>query len=154
MARYHLHRETIVPRPLAEVFSFFERPDNLAKITPARLGFVITSAQPIEMKPGAIIDYTIKLMGFRVHWQTLISEYDPPKRFADEQSKGPYKYWHHEHLFESIADGTKIIDHVEYELPFGILGRLVHFAFVRHELRRIFDYRQEVINRTFAKSVP
>ena len=146
---YHLHTEQIVSKPLAEVFAFFERPENLARITPESLGFVIVTPTPIEMKVGALIDYTIKVMGMRIRWKTLISAYDPPNRFVDEQLKGPYKLWHHTHTFESADGGTKIIDDVRYALPFGVYGSIAHALFVRRDLEKIFKHRENIITELF-----
>lgn len=149
MKVYHLHTEQIVARPLTAVFAFFERPENLARITPASLGFVILTPTPIEMKAGALIDYTIKVMGMRIRWKTLISSYDPPNKFVDEQLKGPYRLWHHTHTFESTNGGTKITDDVRYALPFGVLGRFAHALFVRHDLEKIFKHREKIISELF-----
>jgi ligand-binding SRPBCC domain-containing protein len=141
MKVYTLKAEQFVARPLAEVFAFFERPENLAKITPETLGFVILTPLPIEMRAGTLIDYTIKVMGFRLRWRTLISSYDPPHAFVDEQLKGPYTLWHHTHRFRAVEGGTMISDEVKYALPLGLLGRLAHALFVRRQLKGIFAYR-------------
>ncbi len=149
MKTYRLHQEQFVARPLHEVFAFFERPENLGRITPRSLGFVIVTPLPIEMKNGALIDYTIKVAGIRVRWQTLISDYDPPNRFVDEQRRGPYRLWLHTHRFVAVNGGTNIIDDVCYCLPFGIFGQMAHALFVRHELRKIFRHREEIIRILF-----
>jgi ligand-binding SRPBCC domain-containing protein len=146
---YHLHREQFVARPPSEVFAFFERPENLARITPEALGFVIKTPLPIEMKTGAVIDYTIKVAGLRVGWKTLISDYDPPRKFIDEQLNGPYRYWHHTHEFIAVDGGTKIVDDVRYALPFGFLGNIAHTLLVRHQLNGIFRYREQIIKSIF-----
>ncbi len=149
MKTYTLTAEQFVPRPLPEVFAFFERPENLAKITPPSLGFVIVTPTPIAMKAGALIDYTIKVMGMRLRWRTLISQYDPPHMFVDEQLQGPYRQWHHTHTFREVEGGTVISDEVKYSLPLGILGRIAHVLFVRRQLQGIFAYRAEVIGEKF-----
>lgn len=152
MRTYQLHREQFVNRSLNDVFAFFERPENLARITPSSLGFVIKTPLPIEMKTGAVIDYTIKVAGRRVGWRTLISEYEPPNKFVDEQMKGPYRVWHHTHQFVAVDGGTRIIDDVRYALPFGILGNIAHALFVRRQLDGIFRHREQVIRELFKLS--
>jgi ligand-binding SRPBCC domain-containing protein len=82
-------------------------------------------------------------------WESVISEYDEGKLLADETLRGPYKRWHHLHLFRSVPDGVEVTDLVQYELPFGLLGRLVHTLAVRRQLEEIFDYRREAIARIF-----
>jgi ligand-binding SRPBCC domain-containing protein len=143
---YELKRQQIVPAPIDEVFTFFGRPENLAKITPDRLGFVILTPLPIRMQAGTTIDYTIRVLGMRRHWTTLITDYDFPHRFVDVQLKGPYRFWHHTHTFESVEGGTLLVDAVRYILPFGLLA---HWVFVRRQLESIFDYRCEIIAQRF-----
>ena len=151
MKTYSLEREQLVKKSLEEVFHFFSRPENLARITPSDMGFNILTPSPITMRNGTVIDYTIRIFGFNIHWRTLITAYDPPHGFTDEQLKGPYSYWHHRHQFEKTENGIRIYDKVTYSLPFGYLGRLVHFLFVRRKLEYIFNYRSKVIKEIFAQ---
>ncbi|MCB2198581.1 SRPBCC family protein [bacterium] len=144
-----LETEQLVPRPIKEVFAFFSKPENLAEITPASMGFRTLTPSPIQMKEGALIDYTIRLGGLPLHWRTMISDYTPPFRFVDEQLAGPYTFWHHTHTFEEVEGGTMIRDTVRYLLPFGPLGKLVHALFVRRQIESIFTHRQRVIRKQF-----
>lgn len=152
MKTYVLKKEFIVARPVDEVFAFFERPENLAKITPPSLGFHILTPSPINMGVGTLIDYTIKILGLRRHWATLIAEYDPPRRFVDVQLKGPYTFWHHTHTFEPVGQGTRITDEVRYVVPFGILGRIANALIVRRQLERIFAFRERVMENMFIEN--
>lgn len=138
------------PLPLDRVFAFFEDPSNLARITPPNLGFVVQTPGPIEMRKGAVIDYTMRWLGIPVKWRTLITEYQPGKCFVDEQTRGPYQLWRHRHDFKSV-DGTSLIsDRVEYQLPMGVFGRLAHGLILGRQLKGIFAYRQRAIARIFA----
>ncbi|MFH2056146.1 MAG: SRPBCC family protein [bacterium] len=149
MKVYSLTREQEVSRPLSEVFAFFARPENLARLTPGTLGFEILTPGPLVMKAGTVIDYTLRIMQVPTHWRTLIETYEPPDRFVDIQLKGPYKFWHHTHSFTARGQGTLIRDEVHYSLPFGMLGRLVHSLWVRRQLEGIFDFRQHFIRAKF-----
>lgn len=133
--------------PIDRVFGFFEDPRNLAKITPPWLDFRILNPESIVMRRGAQIDYLIRWMGLSMKWKTTITEYNPPHRFVDEQTRGPYTRWHHEHTFEETAEGVVIRDRVEYRLPLGPLGDLAHALVVRRQLKQIFEFRQEAIRR-------
>ncbi|CAN5889343.1 hypothetical protein BH11MYX2_BH11MYX2_34940 [soil metagenome] len=144
-----LERVQVVPRPRSEVFEFFANAENLQKLTPPSLSFQILSPTPIEMKPGARIDYRIKLQGVPMKWRTKIEAYEPGERFIDVQERGPYKTWHHTHTFRDVPGGTEIRDRVEYELPFGPLGAIAHKLFVKRQLRQIFDYRTKVMQERF-----
>lgn len=141
-------RQTVTA-PLDEVFDFFSRPENLERITPPSLGFEILTPPPIAMREGALIDYALTVKGVPMHWRTLITCYEPPHRFVDEQLKGPYAFWRHEHRFEAVSEGTRIVDEVRYALPFGPLGGLAHRLFVRRDVQRIFEHRTRVIADRF-----
>jgi len=151
-----LERTTIVPRPLEEVFAFFADAGNLEALTPASLAFEIVTPQPIDMTEGTLIDYRLRIHGLPLRWQSEISVWEPPHRFVDEQRKGPYRRWHHEHLFEDVLQdeepgvtsgvaSTRVIDRVDYAVW---LDPLVH-PFVRRDLEKIFNYRQERLRELF-----
>ena len=146
----HLLRvSTRVARPREEVFAFFADASNLGAVTPPALNFRIRTPVPIEMREGALIDYTIGLYGIPLHWRTEITRWEPPFSFEDTQLRGPYSTWVHRHLFRDDGDGTIIDDEVRYALPFGVLGRLVR-PLVRWQLQRIFRYRQDAVARLLA----
>lgn len=146
MARtYQLHRRQWIRRPLQDVFAFFADAGNLEAITPPFLQFQILTPLPIAMRAGAVIEYRLKLFGLPFHWRTVIESFDPPHRFIDQQARGPYRLWRHLHEFRETPDGTEMVDRVDYELPLGPIGSLVHAAFVRRSLAEIFDYRQQRI---------
>ena len=144
-----LERETFIDAPIEEVFAFFSDPANLARITPPSLGFAIVDAPKRRLRAGDRIRYRIRVLGFPLTWVSHISEWDECTRFVDEQERGPYRRWRHEHLLESAHGGVKMRDRVEYELPFGRAGALVGGCWVRRQLRAIFDYRASVIASIF-----
>lgn len=106
------------------------------------------------MKKGTRIKYRIRWLGVPMKWESLIAEHDKNESFADEMLRGPYKSWYHVHRFRSVTDGVKMIDRVEYELPFGAIGRLAHWIVVRRQLEAIFDYRERRIKEIFASGIP
>ena len=151
MARIHrLIREQWLPKPIEDVFSFFSRPENLQEITPPWLGFHIIHADK-ELHTGSLIEYRLRVHGLPMTWKSEISEWSPPNRFVDTQLKGPYSLWRHEHSFTPQDSGTLIRDHVEYALPFGILGELVHRLMVRRDVNSIFDFRQQRLMELLGK---
>ena len=149
MKLYTLESNQFINKPIEEVFQFFSKPENLSVITPAKLGFKILSPNPIKMEVGRLIDYNIYLLGIPIHWRTLITDYEPPNMFVDQQIKGPYAMWHHTHTFHKVKGGVEIKDRVVYSIPFGFLGRLLNYLWIKRDLNNIFLYRKKVIDKLF-----
>jgi ligand-binding SRPBCC domain-containing protein len=144
-----LRAETRITRPRTEVFEFFSDPANLERITPPELRFSILTPSPVPMHAGARIEYELKLMGMKFGWETLISTWDPPFRFVDEQVRGPYALWVHTHTFREDPAGTIIEDEVRWKLPLFPLGQ-VAYPIVSRQLARIFAYRERTIHALLA----
>jgi uncharacterized protein (TIGR01777 family) len=140
-----------VPKKKEDIFPFFSDPKNLETITPPILNFKVLDSTTEKVESGTLIRYKLKLRGLPMKWKTLIDEWQPPHRFVDEQLKGPYDKWRHLHTFEDIYDGTLLEDHVTYGLPLGWLGRTVAGSFVRGDVGKIFEYRQEKIREQFGE---
>ncbi|MHB8799188.1 MAG: SRPBCC family protein [Thermoanaerobaculia bacterium] len=147
-----LEREQLLPGTPQEIFPFFADARNLGALTPSFLAFRILTPLPIEMREGALIDYSLSLFGLPVRWKTRISVWEPGVRFVDEQLSGPYALWRHTHSFERRGDGTLMRDLVEYREPFGPLGTLAHRLFVARTVERIFDYRREAVDRLLLRA--
>lgn len=139
--------EVLVPRPREEVFAFFADAGNLEVLTPPWLRFEILTPRPIEMRPGALIDYRLRLHGIPLRWRTEIVVWEPPERFVDLMVRGPYRHWRHTHTFEEAPGGTRMADDVEYRVPGGFLADRL---FVRRDVRRIFAFRRERLLAAFA----
>ena len=135
-----------IPRRRDEVFLFFSDARNLESLTPPLLRFEILSRGPLEMRAGLLIDYRLRLRGWPMRWQTEITAWEPPHRFVDEQRRGPYRAWIHEHRFEERDGGTLVMDRVRYRVPGGaVVDRLL----VRRDLRRIFLFRRSRLGEAF-----
>lgn len=147
---YVLERRQFIPRPVDEVFDFFGDAGNLETITPPWLNFRILTPRPIDLHEGTLIDYRLRVCGVPIYWRTIIESFDPGKQFVDRQLRGPYKLWRHLHVFEPFQGGTRMLDRVEYQMPFGPLGTLTHAILTTRQLKAIFDFRAETIDRLFA----
>ena len=145
MPTRRLETEIWLPQPLEEVFGCFSDASNLEAITPPWLHFKIVTPSPISMHQGALIDYRLRLRIFPIRWRTLIHRWQPPHRFTDTQLRGPYLLWYHEHTFEERDGGTFMRDRVRYRVAGWLLEPLIHRWFVRRDLERIFQYRQQKI---------
>jgi ligand-binding SRPBCC domain-containing protein len=129
------------------VFGFFADPRNLDRLTPPWLHFEMRTREPVAMGAGTLLDYRLRLHGIPVRWQSRIIVWEPPYRFTDEQTKGPYALWRHEHRFDERGGGTLVKDDVEYAVPGG---RFVQKLLVAPDLERIFKYRHEALEKSFS----
>jgi ligand-binding SRPBCC domain-containing protein len=149
---YQFKTIQIIPTDLETCWDFFSSPKNLKIITPDYMGFEVLVDVPEKMYAGLMIEYEVRpLMGIPMKWITEITHVDELKFFVDEQRKGPYKIWHHEHHFKQLENGIEMTDIVSYELPFGILGKLAHPLVVKSKLNQIFDYRFQKVEDIFGK---
>ena len=154
--KHVLEREQVVRRPIGEVFAFFSDAANLERITPAKLRFKILSPLPLATREGALIDYQLRLFGVPFRWRTRIESFEKERQFTDVQLRGPYRSWRHVHEFESVSEGTKMRDRVEYEIPLGPLGEIARALFVTRQVESIFDFRRQAIDDIFrtARTLP
>jgi len=150
MKIYQLVYKQNIRVDIQTVWSFFSNPSNLKKITPPSMGFDIVFAKPEEMYDGQIIVYKVSpLLGIKMTWVTEISHVNNPHYFVDEQRIGPYAFWYHEHFFNTIENGTEIIDKIHYGIPMGLVGQLMNPLMVKPKLKTIFDYRKQRISEIF-----
>lgn len=147
MAVHQYTQEQMLPADLKTVWKFFSGAGNLQAITPEYMRFRVTSgALPEEIYPGMIITYKVSpLLGIPLFWMTEITQVQPLKMFVDEQRRGPYRMWHHQHHFEEKDGGVMMRDIVHYELPLGILGEVANALFVKRQLNEIFEFRRKKV---------
>lgn len=147
--RYQLKRSQQLRQNIESVWDFFTSPDNLFHITPKDMNFKILGDTPDkEIYEGMIIDYTVApFLGIPLNWQTKIIQVDYLKSFTDFQHKGPYKLWRHYHEFLPNKEGVLMLDTVDYELPFGVIGKIAHSLMVKKKLDQIFNYRYQALEQ-------
>jgi len=146
MKTYRFETEFWLPQPRDLVFKFFADPQNLQRLTPAWLHFEILTPSDIEIRRGALFDYRLRIRGIPLRWQSEIASWEPPRRFVDRQTRGPYSLWVHEHTFTEINNGTIVGDRVQYAVPGGWI---VQRFLVGPDLERIFQYRHRVLEELF-----
>lgn len=141
-----------VPASLDTVWDFFSSPANLSKITPPEMGFRITSPEQHDFYAGMFITYKVSpALGIKLDWVTEITQINTRKFFIDEQRRGPYSIWHHEHHFKEVEGGVEMHDLLYYAVPFGFIGKLANLIFVRSKVKQIFAHREKRIDVLFPK---
>lgn len=153
MGLYQFQREQKIPASLPALWDFMTSPLNLQKITPDNMPFKVTSKNlPEKIHEGLIITYKVSpVLGIPLNWVTEITHVKPMQYFVDEQRKGPYKIWHHEHWFEEIPGGVLMKDLVSYAPPMGLLGNLANAVFIQKKLIGIFEFRKSSLEKEFGK---
>lgn len=152
MKIYTFKRKQYIPISLDEAWRFLSSPKNLKELTPDYMGFDILSGADKPMFAGQIIQYSITpILGIKTKWVSEITQVEHKKYFVDIQLYGPYALWHHKHFLKQIDGGVEFEDIIDYKVPLGILGRLVHPFLVKPKLEEIFAYRQQKLIELFGE---
>jgi len=147
-----IRRKQLIKSDIGSVWDFISSPQNLGKITPPFMGFEILGNDDgfEKMYEGQIIEYRVSPFAFiRMNWVTEITHVSDNEYFVDEQRSGPYSLWHHQHFLKNVAGDVEMTDIVHYKIPFGIFGKLINTLFIRHQLKKIFDYRYRKMEEIF-----
>ena len=152
MAIKVLRTEQFLPIGLEKAWDFFSSPKNLNEITPEDIIFKILSDLPDKMYAGLIINYKVApVLNIPLAWTTEITQVVPMQYFVDEQRKGPYNIWHHEHHFEAVEGGVIMRDILHYDIGRWLLGDLLGALFIHKKVSEIFDFRFKKLETMFGK---
>ena len=152
MKIYTLHKKQQLPISLEKAWEFLSNPKNLKVITPDYMSFNIVSNIDRPLYTGQIIQYIVTpLLGIKTQWVSEITHIEEKKYFVDEQMYGPYALWHHKHFVKEIPGGVELEDIIDYKVPLGWLGQIVHPFLVKPKLEEIFNYRQEKLLELFGE---
>ena len=152
MKIYTLQKKQQLPISLDKAWEFLSNPKNLSIITPDYMSFNILSKIDRPLYTGQVIQYNVTpLLGIKTKWISEITHIEEKKYFVDVQMYGPYALWHHKHFVKEIEGGVELEDIIDYKIPLGILGQMVHPFLVKPKLDEIFNYRQEKLLALFGK---
>ena len=139
-------RSVVINAPIERVFHFHDDTRNLLKITPPNIKVRIEAMG----SPGLGYQVALTVLMFRIlpmKWVVRITEYQPPTSMTDEQVSGPFKSWKQMRLLREVEGGTELTDVVEYDVPFGILGRIANALVIKHQIAQMFRYRQQATKK-------
>ena len=163
---HHVQFEQWVAAPLDRVFRFFGNPNNLPRLMPPwmhvkldRMQIVPASTSAPNNAPNALFagvgsvlsaSYrALPYVPFHIMSEAMITGFAHNQYFEDIQSKGPFKSWHHRHVFQKEArdniEGTLIRDLIDYDPGAGFLGSIANRLFLSPQLRKTFAYRQAAL---------
>lgn len=149
----HLEFEQILSISIKEAWIFFSNPVNLELLFSPEMKFRPLSEFPNYIQNGLTIEFELRpFLGIPLRFSSEIIHVNPPYYFVDEQRKGPYKIWHHEHHFLELKDGVKITDKLYYSLPFGMLGRFYDSKVIHKKVSANFQFRHQKLAELFGSS--
>ena len=154
MSYTQIKKEQILNTDIKNLWDFMSSPKNLSRITPKSMLFKITSNNKNDkIYPGMIISYKVApLLNIPITWVTEITHVKENKYFVDEQRIGPYKIWHHEHIFKPLDDKKILVtDIITYVPPFGFIGKILNKILIKNKVEDIFDYRERILEDIFNK---
>lgn len=147
---HRLEARQFLPIPKEKAWEFISNPANLQLITPPEMKFNILAGADKPLYAGQIIHYRVSPLPFyRTSWTTEITQVQPGEYFIDNQLRGPYSLWHHKHFIYEATNGVLMEDVIDYQLPLGLIGRLLNRLFVQKQLRAIFNFRKESLQQRY-----
>ncbi len=137
-------RSIELPASIDACFAFHERPGALQRLIPPWESVSIQRSDN-SLEPGSEVLLRSRILGMNLRWLARHEILNRPHLFVDNQVSGPFASWRHEHRFESLGPNrTKLVDHIDYELPYGKLGAAMGSSFIEQKLNAMFDYRHRV----------
>ena len=152
MKLYQLHKTQKLPISLDVAWEFLCNPANLSKLTPKEMNMTIISGTDRPMYAGQVLQYSVTpLPGVKTKWVSEITQFEHKKYFVDDQLYGPYAFWHHKHFIHEIDGGVEMEDIIDYKVPLGFIGQILHPIAVKPKLERVFEYRQKKMIELFGE---
>jgi ligand-binding SRPBCC domain-containing protein len=138
-------RQTLIPLEPASAF-------DLSLSIDAHVGSFASSGETAAagvttgiIGMGEFVTWRAQHFGITWTMTSVITAWDRPHRFVDEQRSGPFKSFWHEHRFTPVDDGTLLDDDVRFEAPLGPLGRIAEALVLRRYLAHLIDVRNEFL---------
>jgi len=143
----HIHLTTFIKAPILRVFDL-SRSISLHKLS---------MQQNKENAISGITSGLIKL-GESVTWESIhlgkksvmvmkITEMESPSLFVEKQIMGQFKAFKHQHFFKPVDNGTILIDYIDYQPPFGIIGAILEKLFLDNYIKNLLQNKNEFIKK-------
>ena len=138
-----IESSVVIAAPIETVFDFHTDTDNLGLISPPWMKSKLireSGEGEGKMLELQVMQYNI----FPSKWIVKIEEFDRPFRITDLMISGPMKYFRHSRTFsQPCASLTQMVDHLEYEVPFGAIGKIADKISIKKMMEQMFEYRHQ-----------
>ena len=126
---------------LEEMFDFHLDSNNITKITPQNIKVELLG-QDTQTHEGKIVKIKITKFFIPIYWEVKIEKLQKPDALVDIAIKSPFKFWKHQHLFSKQGDLCELKDIIEFELPFGVFGKIFE-PLIELDIQSMFEYRHQ-----------
>lgn len=147
-----LTKISLISCTIDELFNFHLDSENITKITPHNIKVELLSSDTKAFE-GKVIKIKTTKFFIPTYWEVKIEKLKSPSILVDVALKSPFKYWKHQHIFTKKGNVCELKDIIEYELPFGILGKIVE-PLITHDIQKMFDYRHKRTKELLEKKTP
>ncbi len=138
----HFEYSSVIPTAKNSVFEFICNIKNLPLIMPPDYKIELTSP-PSSLKKGEEYEIKVSRFGISVVMNMTLEEAAENEMIRERQSQGPFSQWIHTHKVDDHGEGTLMTDIIDFDVSFGILGKLAQDLFINRDLERIFRFRHE-----------
>lgn len=137
----HFERDVLIPLPIDEAFVLSLSIDAHVGSMAGSHERAVAGIQSGTIGRGESVTWKARHFGITWTMTSVITEWDRPHMFVDEQRRGPFKSFHHHHTFRPAAGGTAVHDDVTFEAPLGPLGKIAEQLVLKRYLPHLIDVR-------------
>jgi len=143
-----IHLTTIINADVHKVFDLARDIDLHQKSTFKTNEIAIAGRTSGLIEKGETVTWRAKHLGFYQAHTSKITEMQKPHQFTDVMSEGTFKSFKYQHIFKTNANKTIMIDILEFESPFGIIGKLFNKFFLKNYMKNFLLERNRLIKMT------
>lgn len=143
MTRFRL--ETVIDAPIERVYDLARDIDLHARSMAHTGERAVAGRTSGRIDLGETVTWRARHFGITWSLTSRITVTERPTRFVDEQAAGPFRSFRHEHRFESIQGGTRLIDDWHHIAPLGAIGRLVDRLVLAGYMQALLETRNRTL---------
>lgn len=143
----NIHLITKIKAPIQTVFDLSR---NIDAHTQSAFG---SNEKAIEGRTSGLIElgetvtWRGKHFGLYLKHKSRITAMENPHYFIDEMEKGHFQSFRHEHVFSFENGFTIMTDNLQYQTPYGILGKWFDDLFLKQYLENFLVKRNEILQK-------